>query len=208
MRIITFYNEVVNPSFVDLQKKIFHKYGYDIEQINVKHWTTHGDAVNQYLSKINDENEIIVLFDIDCVPLNNTIIHKAVDWCKNNIGIFSLAQKAVKLKDPIIHAAPAFMVFSVKTYNFLGQPSFETNLRSDCGAEMTHSAREKGIEIRMLYPSHVESPYAQLDGTIQFGYGTTYGNEIYHAFESRFRQRDSFFINKCNSILNENGRNL
>ena len=204
MRVITFYNEVVNPSFVDLQKKIFNKYGYNIDQINVKNWTTHGGAVNQYLSTIDDENEIIVLFDIDCIPLNNNIIHKAVDWCKNNIGIFSLAQKAVKLKDPIIHAAPAFMVFSIKTYNVLGRPSFETNLRSDCGAEMTHAAREKGVEIRMLYPSHVESPYAQLDGPIQFGYGTTYGNEIYHAFESRFRQRDSFFINKCNSIINTN----
>lgn len=201
MRVITFYNEVVNPLFVDLQKKVFHKYGYDINQINLKNWTTHGDAVNQYLSNINEENEIIVLFDIDCVPLNDNIIHKAVDWCKNNVGIFSLAQKAVKLKDPIIHAAPAFMVFSIKTFNLLGRPSFETNSRSDCGAEMTYAARQKGVEIRMLYPSHVESPYAQLDGPVQFGYGTTYGHEIYHAFESRFRQRDSFFINKCNSIL-------
>jgi len=205
MRVITFYNEVVNPSFAKLQKKIFNKYGYNIDQINVKNWTTHGDAVNQYLSTIDDENEIIVLFDIDCIPLNNNIIQKAVDWCKNNIGIFSLAQKAVKLKNPIIHAAPAFMVFSIKTYNVLGRPSFEENLRSDCGAEMTHAARKKGVEIRMLYPSHVESPYAQLDGPIQFGFGTTYGNEIYHAFESRFRQRDSFFINKCNSIINTNG---
>lgn len=205
MRVITFYNQVVNPNFVDLQKKVFHKYGYDIDQINVKNWTTHGDAVNQYLSNINDENEIIVLFDIDCIPLNDSVIHKAVDWCRNNVGIFSLAQKAVKLKDPIIHAAPAFMVFSIKTYNLLGRPSFETNLRSDCGAEMTHAARQKGVEIRMLYPSHVESPYAQLDGPIQFGYGTTYGHEIYHAFESRFKQRDSYFLNKCNSILSKNG---
>jgi hypothetical protein len=201
MRVITFYNEVVNPQFAELQKKVFNKFGYDIDQIYVKNWVTHGKAVDDYLSSINDENEIIVLFDIDSIPLNDTIIHKAVNWCKDNIGIFSCAQKAVKLKDPIIHAAPAFMVFSLKTYNFLGRPTFETNLRSDCGAEMTHSARDKGVEIRMLYPSHVESPYAQLDGPIQFGYGTTYGNEIYHAFESRFRKRDSFFLNKCNHIL-------
>jgi sulfatase maturation enzyme AslB (radical SAM superfamily) len=26
--------------------------------------------------------------------------------------------------------------------------------------------------------------------------------EIYHSFESRFGKKDSFFINKCNSILN------
>jgi len=201
MRVITFYNEIVNPQFAELQKKVFNKFGYDIYQIYVKNWVTHGKAVDDYLSLINDENEIIVLFDIDSIPMNDTIIHKAVNWCKDNVGIFSLAQKAVKLKNPIIHAAPAFMVFSIKTFNILGRPSFETNLRSDCGGEMTHSAREKGVEIRMLYPNHVESPYAPLDGPILFGYGTTYGNEIYHAFESRFKQRDSFFLNKCHSIL-------
>jgi hypothetical protein len=201
MRTITFYNNVVNPEFISLQKRVFNKFGYDIDQIYVENWKTHGNAVDEYLSKITDENEIIVLFDVDCVPLNDTIIHKAVNWCKENIGIFSMAQKAVKLKNPIIHAAPAFMVFSIKTYNLLGRPTFETNLRSDCGAEMTYSAREKGVEIRMLYPSHVESSYAELDGPVTFGYGTTYGGEIYHAFESRFRQRDSFFLNKCNTIL-------
>lgn len=201
MRVITFYNKIVNPQFIELQQKVFNKFGYSIDQIYLENWVTHGRAVDDYLATIQDENEIIVLFDIDSIPLNDTIIHKAVEWCQNNIGIFSLAQKAVKLENPIIHAAPAFMVFSIKTFNILGRPSFETNLRSDCGAEMTHSARAKGIEIRMLYPSHVESPYAPLDGPIQFGYGTTYGGEIYHAFESRFRQRDSYFLNKCNQIL-------
>ena len=110
MRVITFYNEIVNPQFAELQKKIFNKFGYDIDQIYVKNWVTHGKAVDDYLSSIDDENEIIVLFDIDSIPLNDTIIYKAVNWCKDNVGIFSLAQKAVKLKNPLIHAAPAFMV--------------------------------------------------------------------------------------------------
>jgi hypothetical protein len=66
---------------------------------------------------------------------------------------------------------------------------------------MTHSARDKGIEIRMLYPSNVETPHSQLDGPIMFGYGTTYGHQVYHSFESRFKSKDGYFINKCNSIL-------
>jgi hypothetical protein len=202
MRIITFYNNIVNPEIVRLQKQVFQKYEYDIDQINVTDWVSHGKSVNNYLSNIHDENEVIVLFDIDSIPLNNTIIHKAVDWCKNNIGIYSMAQRAPKIKNAIIHAAPAFMVFSIKTYNLLGRPDFETNYRSDCGAEMTHSAREKGIEVKMLYPSHVETPHTILEGDIYFGYGTTYDNEIYHAFESRFKQRDGYFINKCRKILN------
>jgi hypothetical protein len=202
MRIITFYNNIINPTIVDLQKKVFNHYGYEINQINVTDWVSHGKSVDDYLSSITDPKEIIVLFDIDSIPLNTTIIHDAVKWCSENVGIYSVAQKAVNLKNPIIHAAPSFMVFSIETFNLLGRPTFTTNVRSDCGAEMTHSARDKGIEIRMLYPSHVETPHSQLDGPVMFGYGTTYGHQIYHAFESRFKARDGYFINKCNSILN------
>lgn len=201
MRIVTFYNDIVNSEIVDLQRKVFQKYGYNIEQIKVTNWVSHGKSVDDYLSKINDVDEIIVLFDIDSIPLNNSIIHRAVEWCQNNIGIFSMAQRAPKIKNAIIHAAPAFMVFSVNTYNLLGRPSFETNYRSDCGAEMTHSAIEKNIEIKMLYPTHVETPHTVLKDDIYFGYGTTYGDEIYHAFESRFRKRDGYFLNKCKNIL-------
>jgi hypothetical protein len=202
--IVTFYNEIITSTLIELQKKVFNYFGYDINQINIKNWTTHGNAIDEYLINKTEEDEIIVIFDIDSIPLNNHIINDAVEWCKNNIGIFSVAQKAVKLKNPIIHAGPSFMVFSIKTYNLLGRPSFNTNSRSDCGGEMTHSAREKGVEIRMLYPSSVEVPTHDLDGYIQFGYGTTYGNSIYHAFESRFQKKNNFFINKCNNILNGN----
>jgi hypothetical protein len=202
MRIITFYNDIINPTIVNLQKRVFNHFGYDIDQINVTDWVSHGKSVDDYLSVITDPKEIIVLFDIDSIPLNTTIINDAAKWCSENIGIYSVAQKAVKLKNPIIHAAPSFMVFSIETFNILGRPTFTTNVRSDCGGEMTHSARDKGIEIRMLYPSHVETPHSQLDGPVMFGYGTTYGHQLYHAFESRFKARDGYFINKCNSILN------
>ena len=57
MRVITFYNEIVNPQFAELQKKVFNKFGYDIDQIYVKNWVTHGKAVDDYLLSINDENE-------------------------------------------------------------------------------------------------------------------------------------------------------
>ena len=199
--IVTFYNEVISPEILDLQKKIFNKFGLEINQIFVKNWKNHGESVDEYLKLKNDPKEIVVLFDIDCIPLNNTIVPNAVKWCSQNVGIFSVAQKAVKLKLPIIHAAPSFMVFSIETFNILGRPSFTTNIRSDCGAEMTHNARQKGVEIRMLYPTYIDSPHSYLDGYIQFGYGTNYENKIFHSFESRHKKKDNFFIKKCNEIL-------
>lgn len=199
---ITFYNKIINPKIVELQKKVFEKIGEEINQIYIENWISHGKAIDDFLNDKNDENEVITLFDIDSIPLDKDILEISKSWAENNIGIYSVAQKTIKLKNPIIYAAPSFMVFSIKTYNYLGRPSFETNERSDCGAEMTHIAREKGVEIRLLYPSSVETPHTNLDGYIQFGYGTTYGNCIYHAFESRFKRRDNYFINKCNSFLN------
>lgn len=204
--IITFYNEKINKNFPILQKKVFEKFGQTINQYEIKEWVSHGKHIDDFLNPITDENQIIVLFDIDCIPINHEIIPKSIKWAKENIGIYSMAQTAAYLGYPIIHAAPAFMVFSIKTYNYLGRPTFTTNKRSDCGAEMTWSAREKGVDVFLLYPSSSETPHTKVEngnGSIMFGYGTTYGNSIYHAFESRFNRRDNYFLNKCNKILYE-----
>lgn len=202
--IVTFYNSKINPEFPKLQKRVFEKFNQNINQIKIDNWVSHGEHVDEFLRDINNEDEIIVLFDIDCVPLNSEIIPKAMKWANENLGIYSMAQTAPNLGYPIIHAAPAFMVFSIKTYNFLGKPSFKTNKRSDCGAEMTWSAREKGVDVFLLYPTHSELPHTKVEngqGSIMFGYGTTYSNSIYHAFESRFSSKDNFFLNKCKEIL-------
>jgi len=208
MRIITFYDKKIKPLVVELQKKVFLKYGFDINQIKVINWTTHGDAIDHFLEKITEPNEIIVLFDIDCIPLNEKIIPIAVEWSKNNIGLFGNSQVAPKLKPPhnkFIYVAPSFLVFNIDTYNRIGRPSFNETYRSDCGGELSHKIIEKGYSLNLLMPSHAEIVNFDLDDYHKFGYGTTYSNNTYHAFESRFGKKDTFFINKCNSIINTNG---
>ena len=74
MQIITFYDKKIKPLIVDLQRRVFERYGFTINQIMVDNWTTHGDAVDNYLKNLNDPDEIIVLFDIDAIPLNKKII--------------------------------------------------------------------------------------------------------------------------------------
>lgn len=204
MQIVTFYDGKIKQLVVDLQKKVFQKYGFNINQIKVDNWTTHGDAVDNFLKNIDDPNEIIVLFDIDAIPLNKKIIPLAVEWASKHIGLFGNAQVAPNLSAPhnrFIYAAPSFLVFSINTYNNLGRPTFNSTHRSDCAGELSHIATEKGIPLNLLMPSHAEIVNFDLDGFHKFGYGTTYSNNTYHAFESRFGKKDNFFINKCNSIL-------
>jgi len=203
--IFTVYNEKINTSVVDLQKKVFNFFGLEINQIKIDNWISHGKSVDDILNKFEDPKDVIVLFDIDSIPLNGEIVPKSIDWCKNNIGIISVAQRAVKLQNTIIHAGPSFMVFSIETFNKLGRPSFKETHRSDCGGELTYESRSRGIEVRLMYPTHVDREDFVLDGNVKFGLGTNYENNIYHAFESRLGKGDGFFIKKCQTIISQNG---
>lgn len=203
--IFTVYNEKITPEIIELQKKVFNIFKLDINQIKIKDWVSHGNSIDNILINFTNPKDIIVLFDIDSIPLNPDIVPKSIKWCQENVGIISVAQRAVKLKNPIIHGGPSFMVFSIETYNKLGRPSFETNSRSDCGAEMTYEARNKGVEVRLMYPTYVDREDFILDGIIKFGMGTNYENNVYHAFESRFNKGDRFFINKCQEVINKYG---
>jgi len=118
-----------------------------------------------------------------------------------NMGFVETTQ-ANHIPNSIIYASPAFIAISRATYIALGAPKFACTDRSDCAGEITHSAREHGVEVRLLYPIHSEIPLWQLDGTIMFGKGTTFGkNDIYHAFYSR-KDNTDMFVRKCNELLN------
>jgi len=199
--IATFYNHRIKEEIVKSQKSIFDLYNQKISQIFLNDWPGHGKAVDNYLNNLSEDWEYFMLFDIDCIPLDKYIIPETIEWVKNNVGIFSVAQKASHIPNSIVYASPAFISFSRETYNLLGKPSFLPTSRSDCGAELTYIANEKGIQVKLMYPTKVEVPKWELNDKKMFGYGTNYENRIYHSFESRFN-RNNLFINKCNEILN------
>jgi hypothetical protein len=53
-----------------------------------------------------------------------------------------------------------------------------------------------------MWPSSVEEEKWILKDDQKFGRGTTYGDRVYHAFESRMGNV-SLFVNKCKEILGE-----
>lgn len=200
---ITFYADNVDPRIPEMQKKVFETLGMTIHQIKPTKWEGHGGVIDGWLrGNIDalDENEIIILWDIDCIPLNAQIIEEAIKDA-GQYKLVGIAQKASHIPNSIIYAGPAFLAFSIKTYKALGCPTFACTNRSDCAAELTYVAREKGVEVRLLYPSHVEKPMWQLDGPVMFGKGTTFGNnDIYHAFYSR-KGNEQMFLKKCEDVI-------
>lgn len=198
---ITFYNEAVDSRIPEMQKRVFNKLGLEINQINPDIWHGHAGSIDRFLEDYDWKDGYIAIFDVDCIPLNQDAYVKAVLWALQNEGIYSIAQKPSHIPNSIIYASPAFIVFSKKTYEALGSPRFACTERSDCAGELTHKAREKGVEVRLLYPSHVEIPMWQLDGPVMFGKGTTFGkNDIYHAFYSRKGNVEPF-LKKCEEVL-------
>ena len=205
--IITVYNDLISNVITEGQRKVFEDFGEKIIQIKPETWKGHAHGVDNYLK--NNEWDHVIVVDIDCIPLNKNVIKEAREWVMNNIGLYSVAQNANHLPDSLDYASPAFIAFSRKTYEELGEPSFSCNPNGitpwDIGGELTHRAREKNITVKLMYPSNVEIPKWKFKDGRMFGNGTTYEDKIYHHFESRDMNNETkTFIDKCNQVRKTN----
>lgn len=197
-RIISFHNGNLNPDLLKHQKMVFNEFGIPLEQIETK--LSHPEAIDHFLN--NEEWDIVVLFDADCIPLNNTIVDYAVKASLEG-RVFGASQKASHIPNSQIYASPCFMAFSKETFELLGKPSFKATSRGDVAEEITYACRDKDVTFQLIYPSHVDKPMWELVNGVKFGYGTTYANVVYHAFESNANHGSTHrFIEKCKETLN------
>ncbi len=205
---VTFYTDNVDPRIPEMQKKVFGMFGIPLHQIKPRNWEGHGGTIDGWLEVVSlmqsMRDEVIILWDIDCIPLQKDIVNKAEIFARNG-GIIGVAQKASHIPNSIVYAGPAFLAFSMKTYKALGSPTFTCTDRSDCGGELTYKAIESGLEMILLRPTHVEKPMWDLTENTKFGPGTTFDNVIYHAFYSRKNNGD-MFIKKCEEVIANNSK--
>jgi len=194
--IITVYNDIIPHGVVEGQRKVFEKFGENIIQIKPEKWGGHAHTVDFHLH--NNEWDHAIVFDIDCIPLKENVVKDAREWVLNNIGLYSVAQNPNHIPGAPDYASPAFIAFSRKTYEELGEPSFQGTNHWDVGGEFTYKALEKNLPIKLMYPSEVEIPKWKFKDGSMFGIGTTYEDKIYHHFEGRRITKS--FINKCKEI--------
>ena len=199
--IVTVYNEAIPQGVVDGQKKVFEKFGEEINQLKPTVWRGHAWTLDNCLTYTKWDHAII--FDIDCIPLNKDVVKDAREWILKNKGIYSVAQNPNHIPNAVDYASPAFIAFSYQTYEELGKPSFQGSNEPawDVAGEFTYKALQKNIPLKLMYPSHIEIPKWKFANGSMFGIGTTYEYKIYHHFEGRRITRN--FIDKCNKILND-----
>jgi hypothetical protein len=197
----------LDSRFISYQKKIFDKFGMEINQILVepnllnRGFNSHGTLLTE-LSR-NEDVDYLVFFDADAIPLKSNFIDVILDRIHGKHAIIGIEQRTNHVKDSIPYAGPACFAISKETYNELGQPSYNETSRSDVAEELTHICREKGIEINMFKFTKCEIPLWEFGDGRKFGTASTYEDLVFHNFESRNKEKIEYFINKCKEVLEE-----
>jgi len=196
--IFSFYMINIPSEVVEYQRKVIESFT-DIPFFQLLTYGDHGHSIDQFIKKT--VSDIYILFDIDCIPLNKSVIERFVSAAKED-RLIGCAQRFPLIKNnKHIYVAPCAMAFSRKLWETLGCPSFCRTDRGDVAEEMTFKCEEKGIPISYLMPTHVVKPLIDLVGEYKYGFGTTYDNDIFHAFRIRQRKTKDMFLTECKKVL-------
>lgn len=174
----------------------------------------HGEWMD-YICQTEDA-DLFVFFDVDCIPLNETIINSCIEYCSMTGGFVGPAQASNHYGPPIpshVFASPAFFMMPKTTYQSLNCPTFRSvQGRSDVGQEVSRVADEMGVPYHCLYPTKYErglrtsNPlgYDKLGNYGRYGIGTVYGNDdVYHLYEGRTKKNVDKFVERCSQVIED-----
>lgn len=196
-KIISFHNGNLHPDIIKYQKKVFDFLKLPLIQIHTQ--LSHPYAIDNWLN--NNNWDVVTIFDIDCIPLDPEPLLLAYIKARDGV-VYGAAQQANHIPESGIYASPAFISFSRDTLDKMNRPSFMHSEFGDVGHELTLYAPLHNVEVKLIWPIHVEVPKWSLGKASTFGLGTTYQTGIFHAFESRMGNND-IFVNKCKEVLGE-----
>lgn len=108
-------------------------------------------------------------------------------------------------RSPFMYIGPCFMIVPMNTYREIGAPSLEAEPpQFDVAGRLTHEWTRNNKKCEFLWPSNCEIPKYRYGDTLGFGLGTTFGDLVYHAFESTYvagSESANRFIARCNTLL-------
>jgi hypothetical protein len=191
----------LDPVFLHCQKLVFDAIGLPVNQHRVdgfRHWDW-----MEWVLRYHRDIDIFVFIDADAVPKSRHAVEHAIAAAMQG-RVFGCAQAANHLETnrDHVYAGPFFMALARSTWQRLGEPSFAPAHDRDVAQGLTLAAQAQGCEVELWQPSEVELPRWRLGATGQFfGIGTTYGDQLYHLFESRGGQHLERFVRACERIV-------
>lgn len=187
---------------IDAHKMVMDHFDIPINYHNVN--MNHGLWMDKVFEQ--SQSDIVVIFDIDCVPLSKEKMMDCIRYVKNSGTFLGLAMVANHIHPKShIYAGGVFYVVHKKSWEALGRPSFTETRRSDTTEEFTYLAEEAGMRFRCLYPTTFEREPVEgiwpLGSYGYYGIGTTYDDTVYHLFQSRIGTNMDLFIQRCKDIV-------
>ncbi|WP_313516565.1 hypothetical protein [Pseudomonas sp.] len=199
-RVLSLYWNNVSPDLVSAQSRVFNFFGYPIEQQNL-HGVDHGAWMEKVLNSAADD-EVVVIVDIDCIPLSAEAIGRAVRVAQDG-AIFGCAQSANHIDHRFIYAAPMFLALTGRTWRLLDTPSLKANEQYDVAGRLSAVARQRGVLVELAYPTCAAVPRWLLGDTSTYGLFTIFEGQYLHLFESRNTALVHSFVDLANSLVAE-----
>jgi len=215
INIYSYANSDLNPEIAKYQKLVFNKFNIKINQIfgppiqktnNNFDYEDHPNALTNIIKNSNDD--LIIFFDIDCIPLSYDFYPKIIEQIKDKKTLAGAIQCANHIDKNKPYVSPAFCGFSKQLYLDCGEPSFNTDRRFITGCDNMQRFTDTCIQHnkKIIFWNITDSGNSKWDilsHNIKFGNATIYEKMIYHQFEIRFENNHDQFIKKCKQILNE-----
>ena len=199
-RIVSLYWDNIDPRVVATQRAVFSHLGLVIDQREHTR-LDHGDFLDGYMAEIG-EDDVALLVDIDCFPLNREIVERAFAAARAG-RIFGCAQSTGHVDPDRLFVAPMFMSISRDAWDRLGRPSFRPDSSHDVAQRLNEVAAAAGIEIDMLYPWGCIVPKWRLGDIALYGIGTFYRGGVFHLFESRKTPFSYVLFDVAEAVLND-----
>jgi len=199
-RIVALYWDNIDPRIVEAQRAVFAHFGYAIDQ-RERTRVNHGDFLDAFMAELA-EDDVALLTDIDCFPLNREIVERAFAAARDG-RIFGCAQSTNHVDPDRLFVAPMFMALSRRTWEALGRPSFKPDAQNDVAQKLNDIAAARGVEIEMLLPWACIVPKWRLGDVGLYGVGTFYRGGVFHLFESRWTPFAFILFDVAQAVLTD-----
>lgn len=212
LEIYSTYCHNVPVELLEMQARVFAHLGLPLQQVEfggneqddrVLH-RGHGETIEHLIHK--SSADLLIFFDIDCIPLNRAIIEHGYIPSMLAGCLVGPAQRANHI-DRLIYAAPSAIGFSRSLYTRVGSPALGPTKVFDVCGRLTHACESRRIPVVKLPPvSSIVPKWSLYDDTQHhYGHGTTYAGGIFHGFEIRLGSTRDMFLAKCREVLETPG---
>jgi len=198
--VFSLYWDNLDPRVAHYQKKVMEHFGIPAAQHKI-HGLDHGEWMDWVINR-HDDLDVLVFFDIDCIPLDKDKVHHCINLAGGGTLIGN--EQASNHLDPSrLFAAPSFLCVNRRVWRGVGKPSCKATYDGDVAQMLTDSWNYRKMPVEFLPVKDFEVAKWNLPGRpMSYGIGTNYADTTYHLFECRDNSNIDRFVKKAEGILN------